>query len=527
MAGGGFDTVIVGGGTAGCVLAARLSADPNRRILLLEAGSAGVAPWHRMPLAFFATKAAPALNWNLASEAETGANGRSIPLPRGRLLGGSSAINGMLHTRGHPRDFDAWPIGWSWDDNVPWFARAERHWRGMAAQRGASGIMPLSSGGRDGPLRDALLLECGGAVDSAVDDTGDADGLVLPDFTIDRQWRVSAAQAYLRPVRRRANLVVRIGAEVADLVFEGRRAVGVRYRRAGRMVEIRADRVILSAGVYQTPKLLMLAGIGDPRHLAEHGIAVRVALPGVGANLQDHASFPMVFGVTPGASLVPDLRVDRLAVSTLKWLLRRPGPVGQVPLAGLLFHRLHADSVLPEIETMVIAAAPDARIWCPVLRPMVPEVAVFSNVLLRPASRGRVLLRSTDPAAAPRIQLNLLAEETDRMALRGSVELVRDLVRGAGLRHVVRDERAPTSGARTPAQIDAAIAATVATAQHGVGTCAMGLHADSVVTPDMAVRGIERLHVVDASVMPAIVGAHTNAATMMIAERAAHILGAP
>lgn len=533
------DFVVVGAGTAGCVLANRLSAEPGVQVLLLEAGGSDAHPLVRMPAGFTRVVQSRALNWGYASEPEPALGGRVVPVPRGRVLGGSSSINGMFHIRGDRRDFDDWAAagctGWGYADVLPYFLRSESNWRGAGPYHGGAG--PLQVRAIDErhllaePLR-AAAREAGHHVNEDYDGARH-DGIARGDVAIDgRGRRHSSARAYLQPARGRANLQVWTHALTRRVLVEDGRAVGVELERGGRVLRVRARReVVLCAGAYGSPQLLLLSGIGPGEELQRLGIAVRQALPGVGANLIEHPRMPLQFQALQPLTFLRQLRLDRAVLSVLRWAFTGRGPFATQVCNGTVL--LKSDPVdpavdRPDIQLLCNPVRLDARLWFPLVAPAQPHAFYVTVCQLYARSRGRVTLRSADPREAPRIALNLFTDPRDRATMRAGLRAARELYRQPALAGLVGAEMLPGADLRSDAELDDAIRALGGITHHPVGTCAMGTGPAAVTDPQLRVRGVAGLRVADASVMPDIVGGNTNAATLMIAEKAADlILGRP
>jgi choline dehydrogenase len=531
-----YDYVIVGAGSAGCVLADRLSADRNARVLILEAGGARRPLLMRIPLGFLKLIRDPSISWGNTSEPEPGANGRSLWLPRGKMLGGCSSINGMLYSRADPRDYDEWSAlgikGWGYADLLPYFKRAETSWRGASAFHGGDG--PLTVTGwesRDGLLESTLqaVRAMGYPVHEDHNVLPGCEGFAPPEGTIHRGERGSTDVCYLRPAMQRRNLAVQVNAQVERVLIEGHRAVGVQYRVGSELITVRAEReVILSAGAYNSPQLLLLSGIGDADELQALGITPRVDSPQVGRNLQEHATAGLAYAAHSGTGFEPQLRLDRIALAALQWAVLRTGPMTRLPITCMGFIRTRADLDRPDVKVNLFPTNMDARVWIPGLRPSAGANLSAFNILQHPRSRGRLSLASANPLAAPRIQLNVLSEREDVATLVRALKWTRELYKTAPLAGLVTKETLPGPGVQSDAEIEAYIRSTVMIAHHPTGTCAMGAEATSVVDADLRVRGIDGLRVVDASVMPRIVGGNTNAPIIALAEKAADlVLGRP
>ncbi|MFV3075343.1 GMC family oxidoreductase [Niveispirillum fermenti] len=526
-----FDHIIVGAGSAGCVLANRLSADGTRRVLLIEAGGSDASPFHAMPLGFMAAMADPAKDWGYATEPEANLDGRSLPLPRGRVLGGCSTTNGMIYMRGHARDYDEWRDmgcpGWGHDDVLPYFRRMESSWRGAGPYHGGDGPLSVTQVRHPALLTDEILQSATAAGFPISDDLSgeQQEGFALSEVTITRQGRrASAAQAYLRPALKRPNLTLLSGAQVTRILWEGKRATGVEYRRDGAMAQVRADRdIILSGGAYNSPHLLMLSGVGPAAHLRDHGVDVRVDAPGVGQNLSEH---PLVYAEFAAAAdtFLKQLRFDRAALSALRWALLGTGPfASQVTSCAALLKTL-PDLERPDIQLMVMPVRLDAKLWMPGVRRRLADMFSVMVIQLHPESRGQVTLRSADPGDKPRVHLNLLSHERDYAELRRGIRVLRTLFGSGPLASLATRETKPGIDRQSDADLDAFIRANLRITQHPVGTCRMGMDDAATVDPMLRVKGVANLRVVDASIMPTVPGGNTNAPVIMVAEKASDLI---
>ncbi|MBO9499513.1 MAG: GMC family oxidoreductase N-terminal domain-containing protein [Novosphingobium sp.] len=527
-----FDYIIVGAGSAGCVLADRLSADGRHKVLLIEAGGSDRHPFTAMPLGFMAGLARPGIDWGYATEPEPHLDGRSLPLPRGRMLGGTSSVNGMIYMRGHSRDYDEWAemgcTGWSYADVLPYFRKMETSWRGSSAFHGGDG--PLAVTEVNGP---SLMMEpiMAAAAAAGVPWSDDLSGVAQEGFstsevTVDRQGRrASSSRAYLRRALGRSNLEVISNALVTRVVFEARRAVGVDLERDGAGERILADaEVILCGGAYNSPQLMMLSGVGPAAELAVHDIDLVADSPHVGGNLSEHPMVYAEYAAAGRAGFLRELRLDRATLSVLRWALFGSGPFAtQVTSCAMLLRtRLELDR--PDIQLMFLPVRLDARLWVPGLHKRLADLFPVMVIQLHPKSRGQVTLRSSDPRDKPRIALNLLSHPDDYADLRRGIEAVRQVFAAEPLASMVSHETKPGTAADNDASLDAFIRDNLRITQHPVGTCAMG----TVVDPELRVKGVEGLRVVDASVMPTVPGGNTNAPVIMVAEKAADlILGRP
>jgi len=524
------DLIIVGAGSAGCVLAHRLSADPQRRVVLLEAGGADRHPLIAVPLAWTSAMTLPAIGWGYTSEPEAASGGRSLPMPRGRVLGGTSSINGMMYTRGNPGDYDAWAArglpGWDYASVLPYFQRAESNWRGAGRYHGDAGPLTVGRHPQDPFLTPKLFATAERLGYRILGDFAgpEAVGFGIPDFTIRGGRRLSTARAYLAPARGRGNLRVLTGAQVTRVLLEGGRATGVEYVRSGRREVLHGGEVILAAGAFDSPRLLMLSGIGPAEHLREVGVEVRHALPGVGGNLQDHPLIPLVYAAAGPYALHELLRLDRLALAGLQWALLGRGPLTHMPLAAQGFVKLDAAAAWPDTQFQVSAVSMLARPWFPLWRQSAGHHFTATALQLRPQGRGDIRLQSADPLAPPRIRLGLLQHEADRRAVRGMIRFVRQFFATEPAASLVRAELAPGAAAASDAELDAYARGMLMTGMHPTSTCAMGVGPEAVVDAELRVHGIEGLRVVDGSVMPVIVSGNTNAPIIMIAEKAADLV---
>jgi choline dehydrogenase len=524
------DYVVVGAGSAGCAVAARLSEDPSVRVVLLEAGSRDWNPWLHVPIGYAKTMYHPTLSWNLMTEPEPELEGRRVPWPRGRVLGGSSAINGLLYVRGQQEDYDHWRqlgcTGWSFEDVLPYFRRAEDQERGGSRLHGTGGPLAVSDLRDRNPLAQSF-------VDAAVelgfprneDFNGETqEGAGFYQTTSRKGWRVSAAKAYLKPARNRPNLIIVADAHSTGLVLEGRRAAGVRFRRHGAMLAVRAEReVILCGGAIASPHLLLLSGIGPAGHLQEMGIEVVHDLPAVGTNLQDHFQARLAFRINKPVSM--NTRTRSLWGQFLmgaEFAIRRTGPLTVSAGTAGLFARVLPGSATPDVQYHFLPFSAEKSMQQ--LHPF-PGMTI-SACQLRPESRGSITLASADPMAKARIQANYLATETDRRCMVEGIKLGRRLAQTRALGQWVEEEIVPGAETASDDEILAFIRRTGITIYHPSGTCRMGGDAASVVDPELRVRGIEGLRVADASVMPTVVSGNTNAPAIMIGEKCADLVKA-
>jgi choline dehydrogenase/4-pyridoxate dehydrogenase len=527
------DYVIVGAGSAGCTLAHRLTEDRDVRVLLLEAGGWDRDPWIKIPLGWGRILERRLHDWRYFTEPEPHANGRRIECARGKVIGGSSSINAMAYVRGNRADYDRWAAaglaGWSYADVLPYFRRQESWEGGAGPYRGGDGPLAVGSARYDDPLIEACLAAGRSLQLPATADYNGAtqEGLAHLQQTIRHGRRCSAAEAYLRPALGRPGLTVETGALASRIVLEGGRAVGVEYARRGHNAVARAEReVILSGGVVNSPQLLMLSGIGDPASLREHGIVVAVELPGVGRNLQDHLSVLADYQRREPGPFVGMMRLDRVALALARAYCFGTGPATETPSGWTGFVRSRPDVELPDIQLLFRAAPAGAGPWLPPFKSAFADGFALRAVMLRPESRGEITLASADPQTPPRICQNFLATEGDRRTIRDGLRLVRRIVGAAPLSAFVAREIAPGADKQSDDDLDAYIRATAATAHHPLGTCRMGPASDrmAVVDAELRLYGVAGLRVVDASVMPDLVGGNINAPVIMIAEKAADLI---
>jgi len=524
-----FDFIVIGAGSAGCVLANRLSEDRRYRVAVLEAGPRDTNFWIHLPIGYGKTMWHPRLNWRFYTEPEPHLDGRQIYWPRGRVLGGSSSINGLIVIRGQPEDYDRWRqlgnVGWGWSDVLPYFIELEDNAAlGSEPLHGAGGPLSVSSITRRHELIEAMIAaaeRCG--VKRTRDFNGASqEGAGYYQLTTRHGWRASAAAAFLRPAEDRDNLTVITDAHVARILFEHRRATGVLCRVGSRMHEFHARHgVVLAAGTVQSPQLLMLSGVGPAHHLREHGIPVVVDRPSVGQNLQDHLQVRLLYRCTKPITTNDALRspFGRLRMG-LDWLFRGAGPLAIGINQGGLFTRVLPESQTPDIQLHVGTLSADMA------GDTVHKFPGFTMSVcqLRPESTGSIALASPDPFAAPRIHANYLASDTDRRCITAGIAFTRKLAATPPLADYVAAELAPGPDCASDADMLAFARRNGATIFHPTGTCRMGADDDAVVDPRLRVRGVDGLWVADCSVMPAIVSGNTNVPAIMVGAKASDMI---
>ncbi|MFZ5671637.1 MAG: GMC family oxidoreductase [Pseudomonadota bacterium] len=526
------DFVVVGAGSAGSALAARLSENGRHSVALLEAGPSDRSFWIHLPIGYGKTMWDPRVNWRFYTEPDPHMDNRRLYWPRGRVLGGSSSINGLIAIRGQAEDYDGWRAlgnpGWGFSDVLPYFIKLESN-HGLESDNqlhGTSGPLHVSSITGRHELIEAVIGAAGKLGIPYTEDFngGRQEGVGYYQLTTHRGWRVSAAKAYLKPAKRRPNLAILTNAQATRILFAGRRAGGVEFRQDGLTRTIKARRgVALCAGAVQSPQLLMLSGIGPAQHLRGHGIGVLAERPGVGGNLQDHLQLRLIYRANRPITTNDALRslAGRVRMA-LQWLLLSQGPLAIGINQGGLFTRVLEESRTPDIQFHIATLSADMA------GGKVHDFPGFtlSVCQLRPESRGAIALASGDPLAAPLIQANYLSAETDRRCAVAALAFARRLARTEPLAGYVAREEAPGPAALTDADLLGFARSHGATIFHPAGTCKMGPDGDpdAVVDPRLKVRGVERLWVADCSIMPQLVSGNTNLPAIMIGEKAADLI---
>jgi choline dehydrogenase len=523
-----FDYVIVGAGSAGCVLANRLSADGTNSVLLLEAGPKDTNLWIHVPLGYGKLFKEKTVNWMYQTEPEPGLDGRSVFQPRGKVLGGSSSINGLLYVRGQHEDYDRWRqrgnTGWGYDDVLPYFRKAENQQRGADKYHGAGGPLPVSDWRHADPLSEAFVVA---AAQTGIPTNPDFNGASQEgagffQTTTQRGRRASTAWSYLRPARSRSNLQVETSALAQRILFEGRRARAVEYRQSGALRTARARREILvSSGAYNSPQLLQLSGVGPAQLLKQHGIDVVLDAPGVGNDLQDHLQVRLVTRCSQPVTLNDVLNHPvRRVMAGARYAAFRKGPLTIAAGTSGAFFKTNPRLATPDIQIHFLPFSTDR------MGEKLHSFSAFSASVcqLRPESRGSLRIKSADPTVPPEIRINYLATETDRAAFIDGIKILRRILAAPALKSYAVDEIHPGPKVTSDEDILAFCRKTGSTVYHPTSTCRMGNDPLAVVDQRLRLRGMDGLRVVDASVMPDLMSGNTNAPTIMIAEKASDMI---
>jgi choline dehydrogenase len=523
-----FDYIIVGAGSAGCVLANRLTASGRHSVLLLEAGPKDRNIWIHVPLGYGKLFKDKSVNWMYQTEPEPGLNGRTVFQPRGKVLGGSSSINGLLYVRGQHEDYDRWRQlgnqGWGFDDVLPYFKAAEDQQRGANDFHGSGGPLPVSDSRHPDPLSQAFIQA---AAETGIAKNPDFNGTAQEgagwfQTTTRRGRRASTARSYLRPARRRSNLCVETTALAQRIVFEGRRAVAIEYKQAGTLRTARARKEILvSSGAYNSPQLLQLSGVGPADLLARHGIEVVLDAPGVGHDLQDHMQVRIVTRCTQRITLNDIVNSPwRKMMTGLQYAAFRTGPLTIAAGTSGAFFKTNPRLATPDVQIHFLPFSTDK------MGEALHSYSGFSASVcqLRPESRGSLRIKSADPEVAPEIRINYLATETDRTANVEGLKILRKILQAPALRAFTVEEVEPGAKVTSDEELLDFCRLRGSTVYHPTSTCRMGNDPLAVVDQRLRLRGLEGLRVIDGSIMPDLVSGNTNAAIIMIAEKASRMI---
>ncbi len=527
------DYIIVGAGSAGCVLANRLTEDGKTSVLLVEAGGKDSSPWIHIPVGYSQTLTDPKVNWMYETEPDPGSNDRTHVWPRGKVLGGSSSINGLLYVRGQREDYDGWRqsgnTGWGYDDVLPYFRKSEHNERYTDEAHGQNGPLNVSEPTMRHPVSDAVIAAGvqAGLPHREDINAGEQEGIGYYQLTVKNGVRWSAASAYLKPAMDRTNLRVETKALVHKVLFEGRKAVGIQYSQGGTVHEVRAGKeVILCGGAINSPQLLELSGIGNPALLRERGIDVLHALPGVGENLQDHYVISIRHRITQPITVNDMMQGWSVVQEIFKYLFRREGLFTLSAAHLYAFVKTRPELATPDVQFHILPASLDVEAMREKQKMMLEKLPGLTTApcQLRPESRGSVHVKSADPSAHPAIKPNYLSDPIDQQTIVEGLRWARRIVEQPALDPYRGEELPPASQAQTDDELLAYAREWGSTIYHPVGTCKMGSDPQAVVDAQLRVHGIEGLRVVDASIMPRLVSGNTNAPTIMIAEKAADII---